>query len=141
MPAKSGKGGAQLKSKYATMIGEMTGPRTESAMAKVLSIGMTGAKERAPMEYGTLMNSAFRRIEKTGAGIRGLAGFSGGVSADGFNYALYLHHSNKWRPRPVGMKVGPSWNPNATFKYLERGFTDKDQRSMMNIAIGGSYKL
>ena len=70
MPAKSGKGGTQLKQKYAKFVGSMTGPTTKAAMAKVLSIGMTAAKELTPMEYGTLINSSFRRIEGTEPNIR-----------------------------------------------------------------------
>ena len=134
MPAKNGKGGTQLKRKYSVFVGKMAGPKTESAMAKVLSIGMTGAKELAPLEYGTLMNSAFRRIEKTPAGIMGVAGFT-------VNYAIYLHQNPNWSPRPVNMKKGPSWNPNASPKFLERGFTDPGQKALMQKAIGSTYKL
>jgi hypothetical protein len=141
MPAKNGKGGKQLKQKYAVFVGRMTGPKTESAMAKVLSIGMTGAKELAPLEYGTLMNSAFRRIEYTPTGIKGIAGFSGGMAKDGFNYALYLHQNLDWKPRPPALKSGPGWNQNAKPKFLERGFTDPIQISLMQKAIGSSYKL
>ena len=141
MPAKNGKGGKQLKQKYSTFVGKMTGPRTESAMTLVLSIGMTGAKELAPMEYGALINSAFRRIDKTKSGMIGVAGFAGGMTKKGFNYALFLHETTKWNPRPPSEKLGPAWNPDATPKYLERGFTDKDQQSMMKKAIKGSYKI
>lgn len=141
MPAKNGKGGAQLKRKYSVFVGKMAGPKTESAMAKVLSIGMTGAKELTPREYGTLMDSAFRRIDKTPAGIMGVAGFSGGMTKKGFNYALYLHQNTNWSPRPVNMKKGPSWNPNASPKFLERGFTDPEQKALMQKAIGSTYKL
>lgn len=141
MPAKSGKGGKQLKQKYSTLVGKMTGPRTESAMAKVLSIGITGAKEFTAMEYSTLINSSFRRINKTKTGVVGVAGFSAGVTAGGFNYALWLHENTKWKPRPASEKSGPGYNPNASPKYLERGFTDKNQVAMMNKAIGSSYKL
>jgi hypothetical protein len=120
MPAKPGKGGANVVRNYKRVVGKMTGPRTESAMAKVLSIGMTGAKELAPLEYGPLINSAFRRTEKTQYGLRGVAGFAVG-------YAIYLHQNPNWSPRPPDKKTGPAWNPNATPKFLERGFTDKDQ--------------
>ena len=141
MPAKSGKGGKQLTQKYAVFVGGMTGPKTESAMAKVLSIGVTGAKELAPLEYGSLMNSAFRRIDRSETGVRGVAGFTGGVSKTGFNYALYLHENKNWNPRPPDKKAGPAYNPNAKPKYLDRGFTDSGQKALMQRAIGSSYKL
>lgn len=141
MPAKPGKSGANVKKQYSNFVGRMTGPKTEEAMALVLSIGITRAKELAPMEYGTLMNSAFRRIDKSATGIIGVAGFAGGMNKDGFNYALYLHETTRWKPRPVEQKAGPAWNPQATPKYLERGFTDPDQRAKMQKAIGDTYKL
>jgi hypothetical protein len=141
MPAKSGKGAKQLKGKYATFVGKMTGPKTKSAMAKVLSVGVTGAKQNAPMEYGTFIESAFRRIEKGPNGIRGIAGFSGGMSKTGFNFGLFLHETTNWSPRAPSQKKGPSWNPNATPKFLERGFTDKDQLVMMQRSIGDTYKI
>lgn len=133
MPAKSGKDGATLKAKYSAFVGRMTGPRTDSAMSKVLSIGITGAKELTPLEYGTLMNSAFRRIEKTGATFRGIAGYT-------VNYAVYLHNRTDWNPRPPALKSGPAWNPNATPKFLERGFTDPDQLQLMRTAIATEYR-
>jgi hypothetical protein len=141
MPAKPGKSGSDVKRKYQKLVGKMAGPRTESAMAKVLSIGITRAKELAPLEYGTLMNSAFRRIDKSPNGIIGVAGFAGGVTKGGFNYALYLHEHKNWSPMPPDKKTGPGWNPQATPKFLERGFTDSDQRAMMQKAIGSAYKL
>ena len=134
MPAKAGKGGEQLKQKYSVFVGSMTGPKTESAMAKVLSIGITGAKELAPLEYGTLMNSAFRRIEKTNTGIRGVAGFT-------VYYAYYLHERLDWKPRPVAMKSGPGANMNAEPKFLQKGFTNPDQKALMQKAIGRTYKI
>lgn len=134
MPAKSGQGAAQLKQKYSVFVGGMAGPKTQSAMAKILSIGVTGAKELAPLEYGTLMNSAFRRIEKTGAGIRGVAGFT-------VFYAYYLHEKLNWKPLRPEFKKGPGWNAEAEPKFLEKGFTSPSQIKLMQIALGDEYKL
>ena len=146
MPAKPGKSGADVKKAYNKFVGRMVGPKTEAAMAKVLSIGMTGAKELAPLEYGTLMNSAFRRIEKSSGGFRGVAGFANGTSKNKktgelFNYAFYLHEHTNWSPRAPDKKKGPAWNPNAKPKYLERGFTDPLQRKKMQMVLGSTYKI
>ena len=103
-------------------------------MTKVLSIGMTGAKELAPLEYGVLMNSAFRRIEGSRLNWRGIAGFT-------VYYAYYLHERTDWKPRPVAMKQGPGANMNASPKFLQRGFTSPEQISLMKAAIGESYKI
>ena len=134
MPAVSGKGAARLNQRYKQLICRMTGPKTETAMALVLSIGITGAKELAPMEYGTLMNSAYRRINKTPTGIQGIAGF-------GVAYAIYLHENPNWSPRPVNMKTGPAWNPNAEPKFLEKGFTSNEQKALIQRAIKAEYRL
>ncbi|AGH16068.1 hypothetical protein VPKG_00031 [Vibrio phage pYD21-A] len=133
MPAKSGKDGNALKNKYENYVGRMTGPRTKAAMAKVLSIGMTGAKELAPIEYSTLINSSFRRIEGSRLNWRGIAGFT-------VNYAVYLHEKTNWKPRPPDKKAGPAWNANATPKFLARGFTDPEQLSMIQTVIKSEYK-
>jgi len=134
MPAVTGKDGKAMKGKYLALVGKMTGPKTESAMAKILSIGITGAKELAPLEYGTLMNSAFRRIEKTGAGIRGVAGFT-------VYYAYYLHEKLNWKPLRPEFKKGPGWNADAEPKFLEKGFTSQSQIKLMQTALGDEYKL
>lgn len=135
MPAVTGKDGQILKNKYAAFVGKMTGPKTEAALAKVLSIGVTGAKELAPLEYGTLINSAFRRIYPAGNNkLRGVAGFT-------VYYAYYLHEKTNWRPRPPSKKSGPAWNPGATPKFLEIGFTSSEQRELMQKALGDTYKL
>lgn len=133
MPAKAGGAPSDVKRNYAQVVGRMAGPKTEAAMAKVLSIGITGAKELAPLEYGTLMNSAYRRIEKTPTGIRGVAGFT-------VNYAVYLHEKTNWKPRPPDMKKGPAWNPDAEPKFLEKGFISPQQMTLIQQAIRSSYE-
>ena len=133
MPAKPGKSGTDVVNKYKAYVGRMTGPNTRGAMAAVLTIGITRAKELAPLEYGPLINSAYQRIEETQTGFYGEAGFITG-------YAYWLHERTDWNPRPPDKKAGPAWNPDATPKFLERGFTDSDQRVLMKKAIKDSYK-
>ena len=140
MPYKAGHGPQQLKAKYKATVTKMAGPKAESAMAKILSIGMTGAKELTPMEYGNLMNSAFRRVERHPTEVVGLMGYTGGMTAKGFNYGYHLHETTNWKPRPVGMKDGPAWNPRATPKFLERGLTDPDQKALIMRALRSEYK-
>lgn len=140
MPAKSGKGGAQLKSKYENYVGSMTGPRTKACMAKVLSAGMTNAKENAPLEYGTLINSAFRRIEGSRGNWRGIAGYSGGMTEKGFNYAFWLHENTNWSPVAPEDKQGPAWNPFAVPKFLELGFTGPLAREEIQGIISSEYR-
>ena len=139
MPAVTGKDGKALKGKYIAFIGGMTGPKTKAALAKVISAGMTNAKENAPLEYGTLINSAFRRIEGNKR--------DGWVGRCGFTvyYALYLHGTEKytplWKPRPPEDKDGPGWNPFATPRFLELGFIGPLAVEEIQRIIKDSYKL
>lgn len=139
MPAKSGKGGKQLVQKYSVFVGKMTGPRTKAAMGKVLSAGMTNAKENAPLEYGTLINSAFRRIEGSGkVGWYGVCGFTA-------SYSYYLHgdqsYTPLWKPRAPEDKQGPGWNPFATPRFLELGFIGPLALPEIQRIIQESYKI
>jgi len=125
---------AQLSARLNEMIRQASGQKTEAAIAKVLSIGMTGAKELAPMEYGTLMNSAFRRIYPSGRDIVGIAGFA-------VAYAFHLHENMTWNNVAPEDKDGPAWNPEGSPKFLERGFTDDSQKALMLRAIATTYRM
>lgn len=139
MPAKSGKGGKQLKQKYSVFVGQMTGPRTKAAMVKVLSAGMTNAKENAPLEYGTLINSAFRRVEGSNQmGWVGVCGFA-------VSYAYYLHgdqsYTPLWKPVAPEDKEGPGYNPFAVPRFLELGFIGPLAEPEIQRIIQDSYKI
>lgn len=138
MPAKSGKNAASVKRGYSAFVGRMTGPKTKAAITKTMVIGMTYAKDHAPVEYGTLVNSAFRRILENGSGV---CGFANGSSKYGFNYAYKLHETKNWSPRRPDKKQGPAWNPNATSNYLADGFTRPDQIAKINRVLGSEYKI
>ena len=139
MPAKSGKGGKDVKRKYAVFVGGMTGPKTKAVLAKVLSAGMTNAKNNAPLEYGTLIDSAFRRIEgdKT-LGWRGICGFTEA-------YALYLNgdstYTPLWKPVAPENKEGPGWNPFATPRFLDLGFIGPLAKDNIQRIIRQDYKI
>ena len=138
MPAKSGKGGAQLKQKYTAYVGRMTGAKTKACMTKVLSAGMTNAIEWTPEEYGTLINSKFRRIE--GSKKIGWTGICGFTAA----YAYYLHgtetYTPLWKPVAPENKEGPSWNPFAVPRFLELGFIGPLAMPQIERIIQESYK-
>lgn len=139
MPSNSA--GSNVLRNYAEFVDKMTNQQTQAAVTEVLVIGMTRAKELAPMEYGTLANSAFHRVTQSSGMIKGVGGFSGGMSAKGFNYALYLHENTNWSPRSVNKKKGPAWNPDATPFYLKRAFTDSDQKALMKEAIMETMRI
>ena len=137
MPAKAGKGSKQLIAKYAEKVGEITGPRTSAGIAKVMAVGMSYAKEYAPIEYGTLINSAFRRIDNVGGEPVGTCGFMA-------NYAIYLNgtanYTPIWKPRAPEDKEGPAWNPFATPRFLDLGFTGPLAAPEIQRVIMESYK-
>jgi hypothetical protein len=139
MPAKSGKGGKQLKQKYSVFVGSMTGPKTKAVMAKVISAGMTNAIEWTPEEYGTLINSKFRRIE--GSAKTGWVGICGFTAA----YAYYLHgdqsYTPLWNPVKPEDKDGPGYNPSAHPRFLELGFIGPLAKPEIQRIIQQGYKI
>lgn len=141
MPAKPGKSAKDVNRAYSVFVGGMTGPKTKAAITKVMVVGMTYAKDHAPVEYSTLINSAYRRTEGSAPDFMGVCGFAGGASDKGFNYALYLHEKKNWSPRSPNRKSGPAWNPNATSNYLADGFTLPKQKTMINKVLGSEYKI
>lgn len=144
MPAKPGKGAVNVNRNYKSFVNKMTGIKSEASVVKVLVIGMSKAKELAPVEYGTLSQSAYHRVMKIGIGVRGIGGFLAGISiykGKEFNYAAKLHNTTNWSPRRPEFKEGGAWNPDATPFYLERGFTDPDQISLMKRAIKSEMKI
>lgn len=141
MPAKSGRGAKDVNKNYAAFVGKMTGHKTQAATAKVLVIGMTRAKELAPVEYNDLAGSAYHRVTKGANGVQGVGGFLAGITKDGFNYALKLHNTRNWSPRRPEDKEGPAWNPDASPFFLKRGFTDPDQKALMLRAIKTEMKI
>ena len=139
MPAKNGKTADKVKQKYSVFVGGMVGPKTRSALAAVLSAGMTNAKENAPLEYGTLINSAFRRIDGSKeVGWSGVCGFA-------VSYAYYLHgdqsYTPLWKPKPPEDKDGPGWNPFSTPRFLELGFIGPLAKDDIQRLIIESYKI
>lgn len=123
----------QLRERLRSVLSNITQEKTEEAIALVLSIGITEAKSLAPMEYGTLINSAFRRIIPKGRSVIGVAGFA-------VHYAIYLHESETWNNKPPEDKDGPAWNPRGEPKFLEKGFTSDKQIRLMRRSLSTVYR-
>lgn len=86
------------------------------------------ADQYAPIDTKALINSGFRTVEATPTGQRLRVGYTQ-------EYALFLHESSGWQPRPPGTKVydqgagqppriKSAWNPNATPNWLGRGLDE-----------------
>lgn len=78
MPAK---GMSAVRSKLAATFGKITGPMTENCITTVLIIGGDYADTLTPVDLGTLVNSRFRRVEKTSSGWKGLYGYTASYAA------------------------------------------------------------
>ena len=89
--------------------------KAERAVTEVLIIGMAKAAVYTPIDKGLLINSAFRATRREGNKVVGMAGYTQ-------SYAAALHDNTNWSPHR---------NPNATPKFLEKGFeeTEPQQRA------------
>jgi len=95
----------------------------------VLSIGLSHSKELTPLEFGTLVNSAFMDVD--------VNSFKGEVTGSVkyiANYAAALEFRTDWKPRPINKKAGPAWNPNAEPHFLKKGFEDSTSQSAIKRA-------
>ncbi len=90
----------------------------KKAQQFVQSVAITGAgwaKQFAPIEYGTLINSQDIRLMQSVNNVYATVGFY-------TNYAVYLETNKDWRPRPSSEKAGPGYNPDARPGFLKYGF-------------------
>ena len=93
----------------------------------VLSIGLNHSKELAPLEFSTLVNSAFTNV---GVGRNGPSG----TLTYNTNYAAALEFREDWQPRPISEKAGPSTNMDAEPHYLQKGFEDPESQTAIRQA-------
>lgn len=115
------KGLGSVKANAKKVLGELGGRYTKAAISKALVVGASNSKEIAPIEFGTLINSQYRGIEKTDRGWRGFVGYA-------TNYALALEspkaggRMDGWKPKPPEEKKGNAWNPISSQGFLRLGF-------------------
>ena len=104
-------------------------------MRTVLAGARARSDEKAPLEYGELVNSGYEKIEVSGYKVHGEIGY---IS----DYAAYLNNTTNWKPRPINMKKGPSENLNATPHFLDyHGFESPEARSEIENDIKIGMKL
>lgn len=105
-------------------------------MAQALILGASEAAALTPIDTSTLINSQFKKIEKTNRGIVGRVEYTA-------NYALAVHEAEaklKGKPRPKenGVAKGNFWDPRGEPEFLKKGF----ERAEPNIrkALRGALK-
>ena len=97
--------------------------KARTTMHIVLAGARARSDEKAPLEYGTLVNSAFTDVKVSGYKVQGVFGYM-------TNYAAFLNNTTNWKPRPIEMKKGPATNMNATPHFLDyHGFESPEARA------------
>lgn len=119
---------------------------SKSLLAKIeqkakltMSIVLAGARarsdEKAPVEYSTLVNSAFTEVKVSGYQVHGTFGYM-------TDYAAFLNNTTNWKPRPINMKRGPATNMNATPHFLDyHGFESTEAKAEIENDIKTGMKL
>ena len=109
------KGADQVKKRYAAMIAEIAGPRTEQALNAILITAAAYSKIYAPVDVSTLINSQQKKVTPGNGVMVGTLGYYGGFSKDGFPYGWYLETHDNWMPRK---------KKSAKPHFLQSGFED-----------------
>ena len=114
-----------INKRYRETVGQIS-DNQEKVVTAILILAQTRASYYTPQDTNALINSQYRRIIQNDDGkIVGRVGYTQ-------NYALALHgDENKtplWNPRPPNTpgKKGGGYNPNASPRFLERGFNDEE---------------
>ncbi len=97
----------------------------ENARRAAVAVGTSAgarADEKAPIEFGTLINSRYLDVSEQSDVWRLRVGYMP-------EYAAYLHNNTNWSPRPPNMKKGNAWNPNAGPYWLRDAFESPEARS------------
>lgn len=112
------KGIAQVKRNYRALMDQVSGNRTETAVAAILSQGGAMAATMTPVDAGTLINSHFvdvqggkqRTVGRTGY----TASYAGAVHAAPGTLAGEARPGNR----------GNYWDPGGEPGFLEKGFEE-----------------
>ena len=118
-----------VKSKMSQVFKGISDKKAPAFIHAVLSDAGIISKEKAPIEFGTLVNSQRQDVDV-------LAGRVVGELSYSTDYAIFLNTSKKWKPRPPDKKAGNAWNPNATSGFLEWGFESEEARRLQQKRLG-----
>ena len=121
------KGIKQAKTKTSKMVGKITGQLSERTVSDILYIGMGHANLMTPKDTSYLVNSVFRRIDKTVSGVMGMAGYTA-------NYASAVHAASgklKGKPRTRKGATNNYWDPSGEPEFLRKGFEEDGKAEIM----------
>lgn len=110
-------GANKVKSNLRKVFNDISDKKSLQFLNAVLAGAGNISKQKAPEEFGTLVNGQGIEVRKTPTGAVGTLGYYGTKYAAILNNGAY-----KWKPRPPSMKAGNAWNPDAEPHFLEYGF-------------------
>lgn len=139
MPAK---GMNAVRSKLASTFEKIAGPMTEDCITAVLIVGGGYADALTPMALGTLVNSRFRKVEKTADGWTGRYGYAANYAAAVHEKPGTLKGTNTPRsPATLGNVWDNSMGANgAEPEFLTKGF-ERDGLAEIKDTIKGMMKI
>lgn len=121
MASKNLKGVEQLKRRMNTVLTKTIPQKAEKAVFAAITTGGAIANTYAPVEYGFLRGSQYRKIQLSGTAYIGAVGYTA-------DYAAAVHDAKgtlKGKPRPSGR--GTYWSPSGEPKFLSSAFDDNRQ--------------
>lgn len=133
MASKNLKGVKQLKRRMNTVLTKTIPQKAEKAAFAAITTGGAIANTYAPVEYGFLRGSQYRKVQLSGTAYIGMVGYTA-------EYAATVHEAKgalKGKPRPSGR--GNYWDPSAKPKFLSSAFDD--HRSDIDQAVYEAMKL
>lgn len=109
--------------------------KAKTTMHIILSGARARSDEKAPLEYGNLVNSGYEKVDVIGYRVHGELGYIA-------DYAAFLNNTTNWKPRPIEAKKGPATNMNAAPHFLDyHGFESPEARAEIENDIKTGMKL
>lgn len=137
-----------VRKNWQNLVKQITGPKAQATVTKVMIIGGMYADLLTPVDTGNLLRSRFREVTREGNGWVGKYGYTAA-------YAAAVHGmSGKLKGRPRGdfgktrsgqafgggTGVGNYWDPNAEPEFLTKGF-ERDGLDAIRKAIIDGMKV
>ena len=113
-------GANQIKARMKSFVSDVSDKKAMQFVNSVVAQAGILSEEKAPIEYGTLINS--KRIDV----VKNASRVTGSLSYNTLYASILNDGKYKWKPRAPANKKGPAWNPNATPRFLEYGFESKE---------------
>lgn len=138
-----------VRSQLAATFEKITGPMTEKCITTVLIIGGGYADTMTPVDLGNLVNSRFRRVEKTADGWTGRYGYTADYAAAVHALSAKLKGQPRSSVKSFNTKSGATafasqsgnfWDPMGEPQWLTKGF-EREGLADIKAAIVREMKL